>query len=113
MAIFDLQVHPSTYVTVGELADYWRVSRAYVLAQVYAGHFEAIHLGPGIYRVRTSTARRFEEGALMPASYRPDLLVWPTNRPAAAPPGQQQTACWPPEAKVLADEDTPRTRTGE
>jgi hypothetical protein len=85
MAILDLALHPFAYVTIAELSDYWRLSRERVLEHLAAGHFEAIELGPGVYRVRAQTALAFERQVLVgkpePAG---SVVVWPTNRVRAA-----------------------------
>jgi hypothetical protein len=68
MAIVDLAVHPYAYVTIAELAGYWRLPQSSVMAYVRAGHFEAIKFGAGIYRVRTRTALEFERRSIVPAT---------------------------------------------
>jgi excisionase family DNA binding protein len=65
MPIRDLATHPVAYVSVGELADYWRISRKQIYKQIDAGTLEAIRLGPRLFRIRTSVARNFEESARM------------------------------------------------
>jgi hypothetical protein len=77
MAIVDLSLHPFTYVTIAELAEYWRLQRRHVLEHINAGDVEAIKLGPGIYRVRTSAALAFEARCVVPTSNcsRP-LVTW-------------------------------------
>lgn len=65
MAIHDLAKHPAPYVTVSELAAYWRVSRKQIYKQIEAGTLPAIRLGPRLYRIRTSVAREFQERARM------------------------------------------------
>jgi hypothetical protein len=77
MAILDLASHPFAYVTVAELSNYWRLSRDRVLDHVVAGHLEAIELGPGIYRVRVSTALAFERQSLVNAPRHASLVAWP------------------------------------
>jgi hypothetical protein len=72
MAILDLATHPWAYVTVGELADYWRVSAQQVMTYLASGAFEGINLGPGVYRIRTSAALDFERRSnIVP---QPDVL---------------------------------------
>ena len=65
MPILDLATHPVPYVSVGELANYWRISRKQIYKQIDAGTLEAIRLGPRLFRIRTSVAREFEENARM------------------------------------------------
>jgi excisionase family DNA binding protein len=60
MQINDLSTHPSTYVSVGELADYWLVSRRYLYKQVHAGKLKAIQLGPRSCRIPKTAALKFE-----------------------------------------------------
>jgi excisionase family DNA binding protein len=69
MPIRDLSTHPLPYVSVGDLATYWGVSRKQIYKQIDAGTLAAIRLGPRLFRVRTMVAREFEERARMtPAS---------------------------------------------
>jgi excisionase family DNA binding protein len=65
MPIRDLASHAAVYVSVGELADYWRISRKQIYKQIDAGTLEAIRLGPRLFRIRTAVARNFEESARM------------------------------------------------
>ncbi|MQA28714.1 MAG: hypothetical protein GEU82_02585 [Luteitalea sp.] len=65
MPIRDLSTHPAAYVSVGELANYWRVSRKQIYKQIDAGTLAAIRLGPRLFRIRTVVARDFEESARM------------------------------------------------
>ena len=60
MHIHDLATHPSSYVSIGELADYWMVSRRYLYKQVRAGALDAIQIGPRSCRIPTSAALDFE-----------------------------------------------------
>ncbi|MQA31213.1 MAG: hypothetical protein GEU82_15500 [Luteitalea sp.] len=76
MAIVDLTFHPFTYVTIAELAEYWRLRKQRVLEHINAGDVEAIKLGPGIYRVRTSTALAFEARSAVPPSCPAPLVTW-------------------------------------
>jgi excisionase family DNA binding protein len=59
-AIKDLGTHPARYVTVGELAEYWGVSRQRVYKHIDQGSLPAVKLGPRCYRVLTSHAMEFE-----------------------------------------------------
>jgi excisionase family DNA binding protein len=65
MPIRDLATHPNPYVSVGELASYWRVGRKQIYKHIDAGTLSAIRLGPRLFRIRTITARDFEESARM------------------------------------------------
>jgi excisionase family DNA binding protein len=61
----DLSTHPEPYVTIGELAAYWLVSRKQLYKQIDAGTLPAIRLGPRLFRIRTADARKFERSANM------------------------------------------------
>lgn len=63
----DLKGHPDPYVTIGELAAYWLVSRKQLYKQIDAGTLPAIRLGPRLFRIRTADAREFERSANMHA----------------------------------------------
>jgi excisionase family DNA binding protein len=65
MSIRDLSTHSVAYVSVGELANYWRISRKQIYKQIESGTLPAIRLGPRLFRIRTSVAREFEESARM------------------------------------------------
>jgi excisionase family DNA binding protein len=56
--ITDLAKHPETYVTVAELARYWRVAERTVQYQVQKGALPATRVGRSI-RIRTVDARAF------------------------------------------------------
>jgi excisionase family DNA binding protein len=72
MSIRDLSTHPLAFVSVGELASYWRISRRQIYKQIEAGTLPAIRLGPRLFRIRTSVARTFEESArLSPEDVQP------------------------------------------
>ncbi len=60
-AIQDLKSHEQPYVTIGELAEYWLVSRKQIYKQIEAGTLEAIRLGPRLYRIPTVRAAEFEQ----------------------------------------------------
>jgi excisionase family DNA binding protein len=60
-----LRTHPGAYVTVSELAGYWRVSRKQIYKQIEAGTLLAIRLGPRLLRIATSEALEFERQAKM------------------------------------------------
>jgi hypothetical protein len=59
--ITDLQAHPAPYVTTSELADYWRVSRKQIDRQIEAGTLRTTRLAPGLLRISTVDAIRFED----------------------------------------------------
>jgi excisionase family DNA binding protein len=63
--IVNLATHVEKYVSVGQLAEYWQVSRKQIYKQIDAGTLEAIRLGERLYRIRTSTALDFEKRARM------------------------------------------------
>ena len=65
--IVNLATHTEKYVSVGQLAEYWQVSRKQIYKQIDAGTLEAIRLGERLYRIRTSTAFEFEKRANMRA----------------------------------------------
>jgi excisionase family DNA binding protein len=58
--IEDLRTHPDQYVTVSQLARYWRISRAQIHKQIDAGTLTAMRLGPRLLRISTADAIRFE-----------------------------------------------------
>jgi excisionase family DNA binding protein len=60
MQIHDLATHRSAYVSVGELADYWMVSRRYVYKQVEVGTLDAIRIGPRSSRIAKTAALEFQ-----------------------------------------------------
>jgi hypothetical protein len=61
--ITDLQDHSEPFVTMSELADYWRVSRKQIYKQIQAGALRTTCLAPGLLRISTVDAIRFEEMA--------------------------------------------------
>jgi hypothetical protein len=71
--IIDLDTHPEPYVTMSDLADYWRVSRKQVYRQIETGMLKATVLGP-MLRICTADAIRFEEMAAMPPAGRERAL---------------------------------------
>jgi excisionase family DNA binding protein len=80
----NLQTHQEAYVTIGELAEYWLVSRKQIYKQIEAGTLAAIRLGPRLLRIRTIDALEFENGANMRSTSEP--------RQTAAPPPEQPVA---------------------
>jgi excisionase family DNA binding protein len=67
--IRDLATHSAQYVTVGELADYWAVSRQQIYKSIECGALSAIRLGARLYRVRTAAALVYERTARMSAAH--------------------------------------------
>ena len=63
MAITNLESHPSRYVSVHELMNYWGVSRHQLYKQIEAGTLPAIRLGPRLYRIDANEALKFERAA--------------------------------------------------
>jgi excisionase family DNA binding protein len=58
--IANLQTYPDQYVTVPQLARYWRVGRKHIHKQIDAGTLRAIRFGPRLLRVLTADAIHFE-----------------------------------------------------
>jgi excisionase family DNA binding protein len=50
---------------VGQLAQYWSVSRKQIYKQIEAGTLNAFRLGPRLLRIRTVDALKFERSAKM------------------------------------------------
>jgi excisionase family DNA binding protein len=65
MPIRDLAAHTACYVTIAELAEYWRVSRQQIYKSIESGALEAIRLGFRLYRVRTSAALEYERRVIV------------------------------------------------
>jgi len=61
----DLESHVEAYVTIGELARHWHVSRQQIYKQIEAGTLPAIRLGPRLLRIATTDALTFERRAHM------------------------------------------------
>ena len=59
----NLKTHQKAYVTIGELAEYWLISRKQIYKQFEAGTLRAIRLGPRLLRIRTIDALEFENRA--------------------------------------------------
>ena len=109
MAILDLAFHPFAYVTIAELSDYWRLSRERVLEHLAAGHFEAIQLGPGVYRVRAQTALAFERQMLVTKREASgSVVVWPAARARGAGSKRVKT----PEPALTSAAPTPQAGDG-
>ena len=82
MPIRDLAAHPVRFVTVGELADYWAVSRQQIYKRIESGALEAIRLGARLYRVRTGAAREYERRASVICAPREETNPETTASPA-------------------------------
>jgi hypothetical protein len=107
MAIVDLEYHPFAYVTIRELAEYWRLPKRRVLHHIRAGNFEAIQLGPGIYRVRTTAALAFEQRALG-SNWKPvSLADWRRTSlpPIASTPADADATAAVPARRAAATPD--------
>jgi excisionase family DNA binding protein len=65
MALGDLSTHLEPYLSIGELAGYWHVSREYIYKLIRAGSLPAIQLGVRLFRISTPDAREFEKRALV------------------------------------------------
>lgn len=63
MVITNLESHPSRYVSVHELMNYWGVSRYQLYKQIDAGTLPAVRLGPRLYRIDAGEALKFERAA--------------------------------------------------
>ena len=60
MRITQLAKHSSSYVTPGELAEYWGVSRKLIYKQINDGQLKAVRLSPRIVRINVRDAQHFE-----------------------------------------------------
>ncbi len=65
--ISNLATTQAAYVTTGELAEYWRISRRMVYKQIQAGTLRAVQFGPRLWRVKVEDAREFEASAKLEA----------------------------------------------
>ena len=65
MPIRNLSAHPARYLTVGELAEYWAVSRQQIYKRIESGSLSAIRLGVRIYRVPIESALEYERRAMV------------------------------------------------
>ena len=68
MPIRNLSVHTARYLTVGELAEYWAVSRQQIYKRIESGSLSAIRLGVRIYRVPIESALEYERRAMVGAT---------------------------------------------
>lgn len=80
--IRDLDSHPTPYVTITSLADYWGISRKMIYKQIDAGTLDAVRFGPRLYRIKTSEARRFERSAKLSPGSPPYEAKSKSRRPA-------------------------------
>ena len=73
----DLRTHVSAYVTVGELAEYWAVSRRQIYRQIQSGELLALKFGPRLWRVSAESARRLERTSELgaPRRSKPHLKI--------------------------------------
>jgi excisionase family DNA binding protein len=63
MAIYNLADHGVSYVTVRELAEYWRVSQKQIRRRVAAGYLQGLRLGPRLCRITVASALAFEQAS--------------------------------------------------
>jgi excisionase family DNA binding protein len=56
----DLVAYTGAFLTAGQLADYWGVSRKHILKLIETRCLESIRLGPKTYRVRVHAVIEFE-----------------------------------------------------
>jgi hypothetical protein len=63
MAIHNLADHSVSYVTVRELAQYWRVSQKQIRRHVAAGYLQGLRLGPRLCRITVASALAFEQAS--------------------------------------------------
>jgi excisionase family DNA binding protein len=63
MAITNLATHAAPYVTVRELADYWRISQKQIRRRVAEGRLSGLRLGPRICRISVASALAFERAS--------------------------------------------------
>ena len=82
MRIRDLATHTAPYVTVGELAEYWAVSRQQIYKRIESGALESIRLGTRLYRVRTRAALEYERRASINGAARESTSA-PVSVPAS------------------------------
>jgi len=58
--IIQLAKHSCSYVTPGELAEYWGVSRKLIYRQINEGQLRAVRLSQRIVRINVRDAQQFE-----------------------------------------------------
>ena len=89
MPIRDLATHTACYVTVGDLAAYWVVSRQQIYKRIESGALESIRLSSRLYRIRTSAALDYERRASVNGESRktqPQTATIPASRRDKLPP---------------------------
>jgi excisionase family DNA binding protein len=95
MPIVDLETHPAPYLTVSELAEYWKVSRNHIRKAIQSGELAALRFGPHVCRIATSAACQYERHARLNAAK-------PVTQPRLGPSGvvfaRQAVAARPPKA---------------
>jgi excisionase family DNA binding protein len=78
MAIRNLATHALPYVTVRELAEYWRVSQKQIRQRVAAGNLSGLRLGPRLCRISVASALAFERASEQALSERARTNNTPT-----------------------------------
>jgi hypothetical protein len=68
MAIQNLANHTAPYVTVRELAEYWRISQRQIRQRIATGQLSGLRLGPRICRISVASALAFERASAEEAS---------------------------------------------
>jgi hypothetical protein len=94
VTILDLATHPFAFVTINELAEYWRITPAQVLEVVDSGHLEAIEFGGGARRVMAQAALEFERRARVRTTtptWGP-VLPWPQSAGSQTPKTRKRRA---------------------
>jgi excisionase family DNA binding protein len=86
MTIRNLSTHSTHYVTIGELSDYWAVSRHRIYTWIESGVLGAIRLGSRLYRIPTQAALDFERRASVSA------VAAPSGTQSLASPAKSQPA---------------------
>jgi excisionase family DNA binding protein len=56
----DLASHDAPFLTTGDLAEYWCVSKRHIHKQIEQGNLPAVRLGPRSLRISTDDAIEFE-----------------------------------------------------
>ena len=86
MIIRSLSDHPSPYVVVAELAEYWGVSRRQIYTLVQTGALEAVRLGPQLVRIPRAAALAFERSVEVASIDEPALpIATPTLKTVRSP----------------------------
>lgn len=111
VVIARLEDHPHPYVTVGELAQYWAVSRKQIYKHIENGTLTALRFGPRLLRIQTAEARRFElEARMIPLheQERAARLQHITAAPAKAASSQPASRQRPAPARTRSRSSTGR-----